>query len=509
MDKKSLIGEYVHYRRKNYERCGISRDGLFEKFDYNGYKEKIQGKLSPTAWATNENKQRVESSLNAIFSNNKDIPPDVAAIRVAIEQNLLERFGNAVGKIDWSTGNITKSNSFKSKGEIEKQMNDIIRSSKDQQKIRLSTLMKRVDTILTIMDNIKDVKKKDELKVKINDITALFNKILSSHKTELKQADLGTTVKQLLNNNEQQMNQVLLSLKGKHSGKVWNLITAINQTIADYHVGSLIPYQKGELLELAAAYCPAVGAKCALEEFNNLLKDLSSSAVGSSDKKAPKIDLEYFAEDFQDLSLKGWSKEGNFLISSKASQNKVDITLQWEDTPSFINISAKNVNLQSKYGIHILSKSPLLYLIQNEDAAFVNHYLNIIANHPEDGAITERQAQVALAHETMKYAIIFKAFTGKTVGKEGKNASIFLVNDNSTINGGIKVYDLSDVIEKAKDHLSSFDVTANNLSLESLSNSLNNSYAPQGPEARITRLLQEVHSQKISVAFNSSFLSKI
>lgn len=510
MSQNNLIGEYIHYKKENYERHGISREGLFKAFNYNGYQDMIQRKLSATHWISeNKNKQRMEDSLNTIFSNKKEVPSNIAAIRAEIEKNLLEHFGSSLGKIDWSTGNITNLSSFKNKSEVEAQMNKIIRIEENQQNVELSTLMKRINAVTAIMNNMKDIKKKDDLKAKINDITILFNKILSSHKAELKQAELGTTVKQLLNKNEKQMGQVLLSLKGKQSKNTLSLISAINQVIADYRVRAPINLQKGDLFELAISYAPTVAMKCSLEELNNTLKNVASSVVGTSGKKPPKIDLNYFSKDFQDLSLNAYSKEGNFLVSSIASQNKVDVKLQWEDTASFVNISAKNVNLQSPYGVHILSGSSLLYLIQDEDSAFVNHYLNIIANHPEDGAVTSQQAQVTLAHETMKYAIIFKAFTGQTIGKEGENATVFIVNDNSKVNGGIKIYDLSDVIKKARNHLNSFDVTANSLPLESLSNSLDNSYIPQNSKARITRLLQDAHSQKISVAFNSSFLSKI
>ena len=85
-----------------------------------------------------------------------------------------------------------------------------------------------------------------------------------------------------------------------------------------------------------------------------------------------------------------------------------------------------------------------MFLIQDEHSSFINHYLNIIATHP-DGNVS---AKITEAHEAMKYTILYKALTGDVYGRQA--ASIFLVNDNSQ-EGGVRIYEMKDLIEKAEE----------------------------------------------------------
>ena len=150
-------------------------------------------------------------------------------------------------------------------------------------------------------------------------------------------------------------------------------------------------------------------------------------------------------------------------------------------------------------GVHILSGSSLLYLLQDENGDFVNHYFNIIATHEDHKNIN---ADIEGAHEAMRYTLLFKALTGQTFGRTG--ATLFLVNDN-TKNGGVHIFDIKGLINKASDNLEAFtNITANGQDIASLQ--INN-IRKKTYSDRITAYLAEVHKQKISATLKPALLS--
>jgi hypothetical protein len=57
--------------------------------------------------------------------------------------------------------------------------------------------------------------------------------------------------------------------------------------------------------------------------------------------------------------------------------------LNWDGKD--LGISAKNVNLDKGWA-RLVTDSSLLYLLQDEDPQFVNHFLNIFATHGHKGS---------------------------------------------------------------------------------------------------------------------------
>lgn len=107
-------------------------------------------------------------------------------------------------------------------------------------------------------------------------------------------------------------------------------------------------------------------------------------------------------------------------------------------------ISAKNVSLDSYY-IHILDGSPLLYMLQDVDSEYVNHFLNIFASHKGHSSKSATVASYRTAMlQDIKLVLMYKAITGDVAGR--KTANLFIVNDNRT--GSVKVYAIDDLIDK-------------------------------------------------------------
>ena len=502
------IGHYIHISRKGYEEHGITQDGNFESFDYSGYIQTIKNKQSTNFFTQSEKDvEKFQNALNLIFSSKKseNLDPRVSIIRNKIEQSLLERFGDKMGTIDWRSGNIyTKQNS----SQIQNQISRKIQTEKNQQNIKLSTLMKRINTLERIQEKIIKTTDKQKLKIEIDNIYLILQQILKNYKKEIQGEFIDLKLKNLSDDTISALDKCLLSIqKDTPMGNdVISLIETINKTLSDYQTKSPINLQKGDLFEMVIAYAPTLVENVAEQHLNDVLKSLDQQVVGTTGRSGVEINLDFFSGDIgKNLSLNKYNLKvdtDNILISTLCSQEKIDVNMIWE-TDRVIPVSAKNVNLSSGYNVHILSGSSLLYLIQDENPDFVNHYLNIVAHHP-DGAINHNK-DVLAAHRTMKYALIFKAFTGKTYGRSG--ASVFMVNDNSQP-GGVKIFDMADLIQRAENNLNLFEVTANKKDLEELENSIENIKSPYGIDARIAKFLQKVHEQKISVSFDPAFLNK-
>ena len=102
----------------------------------------------------------------------------------------------------------------------------------------------------------------------------------------------------------------------------------------------------------------------------------------------------------------------------------------------------------------------------------------------------------------MRYTLLFKALSGQTFGREG--ATLFIVNDN-TMNGGVHIFSIKDLIDKASENLEAYtSVTSNGQDISSLQ--INN-VRKKTYSDRITAFIAEVHKQKISASLKPSLLN--
>lgn len=165
-------------------------------------------------------------------------------------------------------------------------------------------------------------------------------------------------------------------------------------------------------------------------------------------------------------------------------------------------ISAKNIALDSGFNVHILSGASFLTLIQDEDADFINHYLNITALHndiePSSGLITS-------AHNVMKEIILLKAISGGTLGRT--SADTFIVNNNRASGiDSVQIYDINELLKKAYENIEEY--TEITLGGGDLSNyRFRNDFEASSYEARITKLIAQVHNNKVMAALKPSLLS--
>lgn len=220
-------------------------------------------------------------------------------------------------------------------------------------------------------------------------------------------------------------------------------------------------------------------------------------------------------------------KENDFQITKKVVKDKVDVSITQNENgeEAIRNFSVKNYNPESIYDIHLVSSTPLLYLLQNENENnFVNHYLNIVLPHyhkndkrsPVDETPTVRNTYdlYDTAINIVKQMVLVKALTGiGTLNEEGSRpvADYFLVNDNST--GKVHIYAVDELIADAIEHqlffyktkvkngkkMETTDFTGLNRFVKSDSGKF---YSGRAGVTRIYQVLGALHRQKVEASID-------
>ena len=203
------------------------------------------------------------------------------------------------------------------------------------------------------------------------------------------------------------------------------------------------------------------------------------------------------------------TKFGNVNISKSYTQDKVDVKVEMFDNNQ-INASVKNVNLSNNRNVNIHSGTSILKFLQMYPE-FANHYLNVTA---VNNASRNRPAQLLQeAHNTLKYTLALHALAGGMIGKNKSGqvgtselSELFVVNDSSK--GRFKVYFISDIINNLENKLDLLDAgDLNNLKIyknEFVRDEAKRPY--QNAFARISKILQEVHTEQIKLSINPKVL---
>lgn len=286
-----------------------------------------------------------------------------------------------------------------------------------------------------------------------------------------------------------------------------DIIAQINNTL---QIASL-PWAAatGEVFEdfLAMASIYAQGKSDQITD--SLIKEI---LVGSSGRSKVSIQLDKFDSDFVKTDLLQSSsafrnKKGainsftDYEINLGTTQDKLDVVMNWNGDK--LMVSAKNYKLKDNSAlIHLVSGTSLLYMIQNEDVDFVNHWLNTITTNGKSDRIAKNYLQAA--HTAMKITLFAKALTGQGLNRTGV-ADTFVVNNRSKKH--IYVWNMKDV----------FDACINNLDSIKFKNypeTISNNWVGSGKripsrtnaDQRISNLIAKLHTYKLSVSISPKHL---
>lgn len=215
---------------------------------------------------------------------------------------------------------------------------------------------------------------------------------------------------------------------------------------------------------------------------------------------------------------KSFSNESYMEIASV--QQKADITITLPEDKQ-VGLSVKNYylgeNISSK-NIALVSGSPFLYLMQNENGAFVNHFLNLNIQHPvnpEDKNVTNTNFTLQLQNiynKIINLTLAIKGLTGSGLLKVENNkitsknqAGVMVLNNGST--GKVYVRRTIDIIDKLTKNPSWIKV--DNIPDAYNGNPLNGYVKTDFnyPNQRILDILAQMHQRKISVHINSNSIT--
>lgn len=489
------IGDYIHYHVQNYRELGLAYNEAEKdssNLTYNFANKKRQIVENIQKYPKRKILSKFEKDINKLFGNSRDKKTNaneeknIKLIWEKAEQRLMKEYNTAFEKINRETGDIEKIKTADIQQAIDGSLSKIS-VKKDQKTVEVATLNKRLQSLEHFLNTgVFGIKKQQELQDSLDSIHA---DILAAQEIMMK------------DENFKDISEVkYINLKNGEA-----IIKQINDLISIYVRVPDLNLQKGSLFEFLLAYVQGVGKKNLQDSFFETF----DKSVKGGNRVDVLLDPSFFSDDidFSSLSKKNVEIGSKTYLSLGTSQQKIDVEITSEKrNVEPLKISAKNVNLFSGYDVHLVEATPLLTLIQNENADFINHYLNIIAEHPKDSE-KDDLAQIGSAHETMKVLLLYKALSGDILGRDAAN--VFVYNNNKT--GQTKVVDIGEMVKSAIKDVNNFSVTAggNDLSSVRFSNQFvqGESFKDMSAaRARAANLVLSLHQYKIVVGLKPSFL---
>lgn len=515
----SKIGNYIHLDYGNYLKYSLKTreeaDGEITPPNteeiFNEQISNMRKRIKARKNRLNINKQEIEDQLNYYYDatkmgkdeklNNGITKEDLNKMRKSIEGFLGEKLNNVTIDENTLSSQVVKGN-FKASilqakegytKDLLKELSQI--NVNEESSINRATVQNRINTLIEIRERLirHDAINSENL---INTINSLV-KEWEMLKIEL----IGTNIRRL------QINQ---------NDKQKKFIRDLNDLISEFLTGSSTIH--GEYAEAVVVGINYLANARAQGETHNLIKGLSDALqtnVKGQERSGKGLQALRFDSDFVDLDqvIDGTIYDSKYSatdalgnkFSSNITQDKVDVEIDIGDLK--IPASVKNINLKNKISdIHLLEGRSVLALVQDY-STFVNHYLNVIAEHSNGEPSNDL---IDKATETMKLTILLKALEGgvfsqSTDGQIGRSqkADLFIINDNSI--GRFKVYYIDDILDRIENHLNLIKTG----DLDKVKR-LDNDYVGSkldGPDMgnariRISNLLAQLHRMELNVSIS-------
>ena len=174
---------------------------------------------------------------------------------------------------------------------------------------------------------------------------------------------------------------------------------------------------QGQLFEIILA----AASEHISHEKNTNTKKIMSNLKGK-ERSSIVIDMTNIDEELQKQLFANKTlqiDEYNKVKLSSPSQDKLDVVFEWEGEN--LQVSAKSYSDLQR--IHIASKFRLWHYILNDDGAFVNHWISLLAS-------TGQQKHKVAYQNLMKYGLLVKSMVGTM--KSAGQADAFIVQDITT-----------------------------------------------------------------------------
>lgn len=301
-----------------------------------------------------------------------------------------------------------------------------------------------------------------------------------------------------------------LFLEGEREKK---FIEQLNDLISKFLTGSSTMHgEYAEAVVVATNYLVNASAK---KGINDILRVLENRVKGQQ-RSAKGLSYVNFDSDLVDFNQIIGDKTsytdayGN-KFNTTITQDKVDVEIEVNGLQ--VPASLKNINLKANFDIHLLEGRSVLALVQDY-STFVNHYLNIAAEHGDEPSGYSKILD--LANKTMKLTILVKALEGGVFGRSksgeigrSQRADLFIINDNSI--GRFRVFLIDDILTAIEQNLSLLKTGEFDTYGRLQNNYIGSFNEPDINDARIriSNLLAQLHSMELSVSIDKKVFSLI
>lgn len=377
---------------------------------------------------------------------------------------------------------------------------------------------KIIETLSAAIANETNIEKKQELKKAVNQIEMVkrsFNNLFQglNLKDALKSLkDAGIS----LNENSLkffQNNSFIKQGKRIDYKTINEYVKILNAVIASFS-SSILGHVQGLFTEYIMHAIAALQENIAGNVLEQFEKSLKTGGAQVQEGIVKMFDPEMALKTIQEINRNGTFSSKDMraqLIVKYHSQQKADIiiTLEGKTYP----ISVKSYIRKTDKKIHLHANSPLTTLLFGEDNINKNigaHYLNILAEHPQDFKHSNFSIIRQEGLEALILTMLYQAASGKGLGKTSGFAEILTWNDPK--DGSIKFFDINSLIAQlADENLFSLanKITKPSLATLKLANPyIKNNNMNEAIMTRLSRVYADAKAKKISIMIPQSLLEK-
>lgn len=465
----SAIGEYIHLTGLGYEESGINRPhmapGIGAAAALSAQRESIRQKIASYSKISKETSQKLEKEMN--------------------------EFKELLGE---GENNNTSSNAQEVRNYLFNEIGKEISQLYDLDLDNLSTIgtPPPISKLSTGFYNYKDWK--NRIISRVNEFNTILKQVeqASSSNTGADAAQIQMLIKKAdkLINETYQKTYAHLNEVGfytwKKSPTVKNMVRNLNSLINEYNQLPIVENSNNQMLKSIVDAIPQVAESEVRKALGNIQ---GQNFTIETDQKNANINKTVDLGDLKET------------ITSNG--NGLEIGFDWNSKR--LNVKVNNLKLkgtQYKF-VDIGTETTIGELLGENNVDFANHYYNIFTQHQDKhSSFSGLRSEF---NEVLKLLAIYKAFDNKKTGRD--KVYIYTQNDNSDI----KVVSIQDILNKVLESNTKMQsVMFNGASITKM-NLFANKKVPNNISGsiRISKVLAEAHSRKISAALNSSVITSI
>lgn len=477
----SAIGDYIHFHASNYEKYGTNlKDTSFNTIAYSSQKaEMLKKAKSLKSKLTKKEKEEFAEMIGSFMVKPEEASGRVAQAQAALEKDLFKQFQDEMNKgmLDYETMSLKGVSTSGKLGKVSAH-----RTEKGQLYLDLREVTNKINKLEELY--------LDEMRKNPQSITEL-RKLKQNYK-----ALVGETTKKLKKYNFK-TNPKELSLIGSYK-EIGDIRDGLNNLIQQYAAYPDIVGVEGVAFEDAIALSVWAADETAEQSASEFLSQAvqGTNITTSIEQYNPK----YFSQKVTQLG------EDTFLYSTYNQRAKVDVALTWKGQD--LKISAKNVSFNKEYvWVDVVSGTPFMYMAQDMDATFVNHFLNVHAANvtTKEKVATSQRLKNSQLDDTMKLYLFYKGLSGDTYNRSsGDKVNLIIINDKTSPHG-IRIADIEDIIKQAENQLNKVKMQVGGDNIRNLR--IKNEWVEGNSfkyKQRISNILTEAHQLKVEAAFDAN-----